>query len=432
MSTACASIINKTPPEIMSMQQRAQWIDGILEKRISTLMPSLMKESGIDMWILISREYNEDPILKTLLPATWLSARRTTILVFALNKQGKVDAYAVAPYNVGSVFKKAWDKKAHPNQWHALNSLIENLQPNKIGLNQSQYWQHADGLVATDKENFLANLPSAYHNRIVSAEKLAVSWLEQRIPEEIEKYKDIVAIAHSIIAEGFSNKVIIPGKTTTNELIWWFRERVRELKLQVWFHPSIMIQRADQRQFDHEASFTDGYGNNVIQKGDLLHVDFGINYLRLNTDTQQHAYVLKEGETAAPTYLVEALNKANQLQDIFTRQFKVGRTGNEVLKTSLDKAKSKGLKPAIYTHPLGYHGHAAGTTLGMWDKQNGVPGDGDYPLHLNTAYSIELNNAIFIEEWNKEIRVMLEEDAFFDQSGVWYLNGRQTELLLVR
>ena len=154
--------------------------------------------------------------------------------------------------------------------------------------------------------------------------------------------------------------------------------------------------------------------------------------MRLNTDTQQHAYVLKENETQAPDYLVNALKSGNQLQDIFTSHFAAGKTGNEVLKESRAEAIAQGLKPTIYTHPIGYHGHAAGTTLGMGDSQQGVAGDGDYPLHLNTAYSIELNNAVFIKQWNKEIRIMLEEDAFFDKSGVWYLNGRQTELLLIK
>ena len=163
--------------------------------------------------------------------------------------------------------------------------------------------------------------------------------------------------------------------------------------------------------------------------GDLLHVDFGITYLGLNTDTQQHAYILMPGESSAPEYLQQALQKANQLQDIFTGEFAAGRTGNEVLASSLAKAKAAGLKPTIYTHPLGYHGHAAGTTLGMWDKQGGVPGDGDYPLHISTAYSIELNNAVMVEPWGKEIRIMLEEDAFFDDTGVWYLDGRQTRLI---
>jgi len=169
----------------------------------------------------------------------------------------------------------------------------------------------------------------------------------------------------------------------------------------------------------------------VIQAGDLLHVDFGITYLRLNTDTQQHAYVLKPGETKAPDELALAFKQANRLQDIFTNNFKLGKTGNEVLKQSRQMAIEQGLKPAIYTHPLGYHGHGAGTTLGMWDSQQGVPGSGDYPLHYNTVYSIELNNAMFIKAWDKEIRIMLEENALFDQHGVSYIDGRQTQLILI-
>jgi len=265
----------------------------------------------------------------------------------------------------------------------------------------------------------------------MSSEPLAVAWLEQRIPEEIEMYKHMVAIAHNIIGEAFSTDVIKVGTTTTNDVVWWLRERVRELKLQTWFHPSISIQRNNNVSFDQENSFTNGESEQIIMPGDLLHVDFGISYLRLNTDTQQHAYILMVGETKAPHYLTAALASANRLQDIFTSQFKQGRTGNTVLKLSREQAIAEGLSPTIYTHPLGYHGHAAGTTLGMWDSQQGVAGSGNYPLHLNTAYSIELNNAVFIEAWDKEIRIMLEEDALFDKSGVWYLDGRQTELILI-
>jgi Xaa-Pro aminopeptidase len=416
---------------ILSMKDRAKVIDQVSDSRVKTLLPTLMKQSDIDMWLMISREYNEDPVLKTFLPATWISARRTTILALILTESGEVKSFAIAPYKVGNLFEKAWDKKIQPDQWQALVDLMKQYQPKRIGINQSETWAHADGLVATDKRKLLTALPEKFKQRLVSAEPLAINWLEIRTPKEVELMKNMTAIAHQIIAEGFSSKVIIPGNTTTEDVVWWFREKVRELKLTTWFHPSVSIQRNDKVKFDHEDSFTNGYGENVIREGDLLHVDFGISYLRLNTDTQQHAYVLKSGETKAPAYLQQALAKGNQLQDIFTNNFKQGRSGNQVLKMSREQAIQQGLKPSIYTHPLGYHGHAAGTTLGMWDSQGGVPGSGDYPLHLNTAYSIELNNAIEIKPWGKEIRIMLEEDAFFDQSGVWYLDGRQEELLLI-
>ncbi|WP_018127998.1 M24 family metallopeptidase [Balneola vulgaris] len=418
--------------EVLPMRERARVIDELLEDRIKTVLPDLMRRTGIDMWVVVSREYNEDPVIETLLPATWLAARRRTILVmYDRGGEQGIETLAVARYDVGTTFKKAWDKEQQPDQWKRLAEIIEERDPKKIGVNQSKHWGLADGIVATDLEEMKAAIGKKYANRVVSAEKLAVGWLETRSEKEMAIYPHIVRIAHEIIADGFSDKVIQPGVTTTEDLVWWYRERIRELKLITWFHPSVSIQRADPESFDHLRSFSSRPENNVIMPGDLLHVDFGIKYLRLNTDTQQHAYVLRPTETKVPDYLKKAFDNGNRLQDIFTNNFKEGRTGNEVLKLSREQAIAEGIKPSIYTHPIGFHGHAAGTTLGMWDAQGGVPGSGEYPLHLNTAYSIELNAATYIEEWGKEIRIMLEEDAYFDKSGVWYIDGRQKEIMTI-
>lgn len=419
-------------PMILPMKERATVIDDILADRVKTILPDIMQREGIDMWLIISREYNEDPVIETLLPATWLAARRRTILVAFDRGEGKeLETLAVARYDVGTTFKKAWDKEQEPDQWKRLKEIIEERDPKKIGVNKSDYFGLADGIVATDLEQLKAAIGSKYSKRIVSAEKVAIGWFETRSSKEMVLYPQIVRIAHEIIKEGFSDRAIQPGITTTDDLVWWYRERIRELKLVTWFHPSVSIQRQDPESFDHLRTFDTRPEGNVIMPGDLLHVDFGITYLRLNTDTQQHAYVLKPGESDAPDYLKQALRNANRLQDIFTENFQEGRTGNEVLKMSREQAIEEGIKPSIYTHPIGFHGHAAGTTLGMWDSQGGVPVTGDYPLHLNTAYSIELNAATFIDEWDKEIRIMLEEDAFFDESGVWYIDGRQTELIII-
>ena len=419
-------------PTILPMRDRAQVIDNILKDRVETILPDIMRKAGIDMWVIISREYNEDPVIRTMLPATWLNARRRTILVvYDRGLEEGLETLAVARYDVGEIFKKAWDKEAQPDQWARLKEIIEERDPQKIGINQSKDWQHADGMVLTDYQEMIEGIGDENAEKLVSAEMVAVGWLETRSAKEMVLYPQIVGIAHQIIAEGFSNKVIQPGVTTSDDVVWWFRERIRELKLVTWFHPSVSIQRADPESFDHLRTFDSRPGNNVIMPGDLLHVDFGITYLRLNTDTQQHAYVLRPGETAVPEYLKVAFDNGNRLQDIFTDNFKEGRTGNEVLAMSRQQAIDEGLKPSIYTHPIGYHGHAAGTTLGMWDAQGGVPGDGDYPLQLNTAYSIELNAATYIDEWGKEIRIMLEEDAYFDESGVWYIDGRQLEIMTI-
>ena len=419
-------------PKILSMKERSTVIDRLLEDKIQTVLPELMRREGFDMWVVISREYNEDPVIKTLLPSTWLAARRRTVLIMYDQGGDKgIETLAVARYNVGSSFKSAWDKEKQPDQWARVAEIINERNPRKIGINKSEHFGLADGIVATDLAGFKAALGKKYSDRVYSAEKLALGWLETRTAAEMTLYPQICRIGHAIIKEAFSDEVIQPGVTTTDDVVWWMREKMRELKLQAWFHPTVDVQRADPGSKEHLRSFSGRPETNVIMPGDLLHCDIGFTYLRLNTDQQQLAYVLRPGETDVPDYLKKAMAIGNRLQDIFTDNFKEGRTGNEVLKLSREAAIAEGIIPSIYSHPIGYHGHGAGTTLGMWDSQGGVPVKGDYPLHLNTAYSIELNATVNIKEWGKDIRIMLEEEAHFDETGVWYLDGRQEKIILL-
>jgi Xaa-Pro aminopeptidase len=414
-------------PVILTQREQAKVIDELLEDRIRTVLPKLMRREGFDMWVLISSEYNEDPVIRTFLPATWFAARRTTMLVFFDRGADKeLECLAVSRYDVGKVFKRAWDPDAQPDQWAQLGKLITERNPKKIGVNYSDYYGHADGLTYSHHEKLLKALPKKWHDQVVSAEKLAVSWLETRTDREMVIYQQICRIAHDIIKEGFSDQVIHPGITTTDDVVWFYREKIKELKLDTWFQPSVSIQRNEP-----EAIFTKRPQPHVILPGDLLHVDFGITYLRLNTDTQQHAYILKPGEADAPEDLKKALIKGNKLQDILTGNFSEGKTGNQILADSRKQAIEQGITPSIYTHPIGFHGHAAGSTIGMWDMQGGVPYTGEYPMHYNTAYSIELNAKVFIEAWNKDILIQLEEDGYFDDKGFRYIDGRQRELILI-
>ena len=400
--------------QILSEKERALLKDEILEDRFKNLLPGLMEDAKIDMWLLISREYNEDPVLKTMLPATWLNARRRTIIVFYRNKKEKIiERLAVARYNIGKSIQSSWDKEKEPSQWKALVDIIASRNPDKIGINFSKHFALADGLVKTDFDELLENLPETYQERLVSAEKLAIGWLETRSKMEMKLYKKLVKITHDIIDEAFSANVIQTGITTTEDIVWFMRQKVTDLGLETWFHPTVDIQRNNELLKSHITSFSKGKEEKIIQKGDLLHCDFGITYIGLNTDCQQHAYVLKKTESEVPAFLKEALKKGNRVQDILTNNMSLGITGNEILKASLIQGRKEGLRPSIYTHPLGKYGHSAGTTIGMWDSQNGVPFNGDYALHKNTVYAIELNTTVAIKEWNKDIRIMLEEAGFF-------------------
>jgi Xaa-Pro aminopeptidase len=419
-------------PVILSPKEQARVKDELLEERFKTILPTLMRQAGIDMWILIAREYNEDPVMKTMLPATWLSARRRTILViYDRGEQKGIEALAVARYNVGNLFQKAWNPEEEPDQWKSLVQIIEARKPKKIGINKSLHYATADGLSATEHELFMQYLPKTFREKIASAQDLCVGWLETRTEKEIVIYKHIMRIAHQIIAEGLSEQVIHPGITTTEDLIWWYRQRIAELGLVTWFHPIVDIQRADLNNTESQRSFAARPNVDVIQPGDLLHVDVGITYLGLNTDTQQNAYILKSDETDAPDYLKSAYQQGLKVMDMLTRQFENGKTGNQMLAGALQQAKAANIKATIYSHPIGYHGHGSGPTIGLWDQQDGVPFTGDYPVSPNTAYSIELNHAIFLAAWNKEIRIMLEEDGYWDGKQFRYLDGRQTELFLI-
>lgn len=419
---------------ILPEEERARVIDELLEERFRDVLPRIMDETGIDMWILISREYNEDPVLRTMLPATWLNARRRTILVFYRDqKKDTTERLAVARYNIGKSILSAWDKEKEPDQWKRLMEIIEERNPGKIGLNFSQDHNIADGLDKTDHEAFMKRLPAKFKKRVVSAEQLAVRWIETRTEREMVIYSQLVSITHNIIAEAFSEKVITPGVTTTTEVEWWMRQKVTDLGLETWFHPTVDVQRTQEELVSHLYSFSGRPEDMVILPGDLLHCDFGITYLRLNTDCQELAYVLKPDENEAPEFLRNGLKDGNRVQDFLTENMIEGRTGNEILAKSLQAARNANLRPAIYTHPLGSYGHSAGTTIGMWDAQDGVMKDDgeNYPLNPNTVYAIELNTTVYIQEWKRDIRIMLEEAGFFGENGFRYVNGRQESLLLI-
>jgi len=411
-------------PAVLGLKDQARVVDSWLKVRLDTVLPELMRREKFDMWLVICEEYNEDPVYLTLVPFEDLSARRLSMLVFYDRGEGQaIEKVTVSRYGIGDLYKSAWDPAKQPDQWQCLAQVIKDRHPKRIGIDESETFAFGDGLTATLKQRLVRVLGKEYESRLQSAERLAVGWLERRIPEELETYPHIVAIAHAIIAQAFSRDVITPGATMAEDVSWWMRERIRGLGLSAWFHPDISIQRP-------KTSPTKG---DVIHRGDLLHCDMGITYLRLNTDTQQHAYVLKEGEADAPQGLKDALAQGNKLQDILLSEFREGRTGNEVLSAALAKAKSEGLKPSIYTHPLGYHGHAAGPTIGLWDQQNGVPGAGAYPLFYDTVYSIELNAKANAPEWdNQEVTIALEQDAAFTRKGTYFLDERQTKFILIK
>lgn len=396
-----------------------------LKSRLDNFLPQLMARADVDMWLIVCREYNEDPVLMSLLPAPAMSARRRTILMFTRQADGTVERLSLDRYGWGNFYQQAWNPDEE-RQWACVARLVREKKPRTIALNRSATFAFADGLSQTEFEQVADALGPDYLARTVSGEPLCVGWLEYRLPEEIRAYGRLAEIGHAIIAEAFSSRVIHPGITTPTDVVWWMRERMAALGLRPWFQPTVSVQ-AHGLRFDDPAD-----ERRPIQPSDLLHCDMGFHYLGLATDQQQHAYVLRPGETAAPEGLQAALGQGNRLQDIHLAQMQLGRTGNEVLTAVRQQALAEGLTPCVYSHPLGYHGHAAGPTIGLWDQQGGVPGQGDYPLYDHTCYSIELNVEVPVPEWDGQIvRIALEEDAVLTGGVMRWLHGRGTELHLI-
>ncbi len=409
---------------VLDYRDRPEAENAMVRDRLENLLPELMDETGIDMWLVINREYAEDPVYFTLVPQPSFAARRTTILMF--HRHGdNLDLLTVNRYPLGEPYEVGWEGGDLDAQWRALGKLIVKKNPDKIGINVSDDWPVADGLTHGLYQRLESVLPSEYQDRLVSAEDLVVRWAETRSEHELEVYGHVVSLARMVIGEAFSSQVITPGVTTTDDVAWYIRQRFEDLNLPPWFMPYVNVQRPGLA-CEEDQAFCGQTG--VIRRGDVLHTDVGICYFKLCTDTQEMGYVLRQGEADVPEDLKTALEVGNRWQDHLTSSFEVGRTGNEVLARTRRRCERNGLICSTYTHPIGFFGHAPGPTIGMWDNQGDTPIRGDWPVHANTCYAIEGNIKARVPAWDDQfVQIKLEQSACYDGETVHYLAGRQTE-----
>ncbi len=409
-----------------------------LKTRLEENLPLLMRKHGVAMWIVACREYAEDPAFFSLVSPTVFAARRTTIYVF--NDKGPVEGVerlALGGDSNGGLYTvyRDPDAPAHEiygdSQWRTLRKLVDSRHPKNIAVDTSATHAFSDGLTTGMRDLLMEALGPDNTKRVIPAENLALEYQELRVPAMLPSYREMMRVVHSLISRAFSNEVITPGKTTDQDVVWWLRQHVNDAGYGTWFQTSVMVQRAGTKA---GMDFLHKENGIVIERGDVLHTDFGITAMRLNTDTQHMGYVLRAGETDVPAGLRLALKNGNKLQDIVLEGLKPGRTGNEILKASLDAMKAAGIKGTIYSHPIGDHGHAAGPLIGLWDRQQGVPGRGDVQVIPTSWFSIELSAFTNVPEWNnQEVQMGLEEDAAVDAQGnpSWVLS-RQTEFHIVR
>ncbi len=421
-----------------SLREQAALQQSWLKSRLDNHLPALMRKHGVAMWIVACREYAEDPAFFSLVSPTVFAARRTTIYVFYdKGANGGVERLALGGDSNGGLYTvyRDPDAPAHEiygdTQWQTLRKLVEARKPKNIAVDISATHAFSDGLTVGMRDKLMEALGPENAKRVIPAENLALEYQELRVPEMLPTYREMMGVVHSLISRAFSREVITPGKTTDQDVVWWLRQQVNDLGYGTWFHPSVMVQRAGARE---GLDFLHKENGIVIERGDVLHTDFGITAMRLNTDTQHMGYVLREGESDVPTGLKQALQNGNRLQEIVLERLRPSRTGNEILRDSLAAMQTAGIKGSVYSHPIGDHGHAAGPLIGLWDRQDGVTGRGDVKVLPMSWFSIELSAWTPVPEWNnQEVQMGLEEDAFVDASGhAYWVLKQQKEFHLVR
>mgnify|MGYP004447391343 CR=1 FL=1 len=384
--------------------------DEILAQKLD-MLEDLMKECDVDMWLIACREYNEDPMFHALTPAYYPTARRISMLLLALN-EGKLEKISLSlpDEDLEKFYKRDYNPKEE-SQYEAIERHVRRLNPRNIAIDVSDHFAYTDGLSVGLYRDMMKNLPKDITDRFISADDIGIRYLETRSPKEREIYPEVMDAAMSVIHAAFTDEVIKPGVTTCADVMAFMDQKVNDMGITCWFNPTIDLQRHDGMHG----------GDTVIERGDLVHCDFGIVYMNLCTDTQRLCYVLKEGEHDIPEELKKAFAHNNRFQDIVRETMKIGKTGNEVFLEAIEKGKAEGLRPILYTHPLGFHGHAAGPTIGLWSNQAPIPVKGDRKVNDHTSYALELNVV--------EDREMYQRDTFIFTEESVVLNGDQVDFL---
>lgn len=419
--------MNSIRQKVLPLRERESIIYRILQKRLDTLLPELMRETGFDMWIIIGQEDNHDPVFKTMMPVNIHTPKALQMLVFFDRGAEGVERINLSRTKAGDLYDMPYTVRLPDPQWVWLREVIEQRDPHRIGINQAEVAWAADGLTATLKDKLLSILNPIYVMRLESAEVLSRRWLETMIEEELELYHHVVSVAHAALREIYSPQVIVPGVTTPDDLVWAFWQLTSDLGIAYEYRSAFRIVRGPENRHKF------GENDQVIRRGDLVYCDAVTNYLRLITDTKQWVYIRHPGEQGVPEGLQQVMREGNRLQDIYIGEFVQGRTGNQILRSALDKARQADiLNPKVYSHSCGRLIHEPGPLIGHPLEQENWPGRGDVPLHFNTTFTCELSVEGVIPEWNgKQITFPQEEQVMFTREGVQFIDGRQTEFYVI-
>jgi len=418
-------------PKLLSVREQQTVRESWLKKRLDTLLLPMMRAQKIEMWIVTNEEFHADPVTEYIAPALPYVGRRD-FFIFADRGGNKLDRLALVRYPEEHL-KQFFEVLNPPGRDFAatLRRVVEERKPNSIALNMGGTRGATNGLTHDAYEFLKDTLGQDYSSRFVSAAPLIVEYMDTRLPEELDHYRTAVALTDLLTRRAFSNEVITPGKTTVGDVRWWFLQQVNSLGLDVWFQPDLRIQRPNKETGKTQQFLSVAEEALVIERGDVIHIDCGLNYMGLSTDWQKMGYVLRAGEKDAPAGLKSALANTNRLQDTLFAHIKPGAKGFDVYDATMADMKKLGIEAMIYSHSVGNQGHALGASIDFRRPASGVPNEP--PFREGSYTSIELNTSTPVTEWGgQKVTIMMEDDAYLTRDGMKWFRPRQTAFYLIR
>jgi Xaa-Pro aminopeptidase len=404
-----------------------------LEKLETTLQP-LMQRHGIDMWIIVTRENDPDPMVQLFGDYVSTSSGHRNASIFFDPGDGQPLERIILGTHIRGHILPFFPETPAAGHGYGQEGLAPHLReyvhardPGTIAINRSRTITMADGL-SVEAYNYLVEaLGPGYEARFVPAEPLVIDYVSHRTPAELEISLEASWITWNILRRAFSNEVITPGVTTNEDVYWWILDEVARQHLELNFSPSVTIRRqglAGSYAVHHDE---------VIQPGDLLHTDFGVKLMGIGTDQQKQIYVLKPGETEPPAGLRALFTQSVRMAEIVAEELKPGVEGREVKARAEARGRAEGIENLVYSHAQGSWVHDAGAwAIHDWPERYGIhPRE---PVRPTEFWSVEFSVTGTIPEWDDQTVTMgREEDGWVAADGVFHwMAGPQTELWTVR
>jgi Xaa-Pro aminopeptidase len=420
-------------PALLPLSRQIAIREEWLAKRQAMLLP-LMRKHDVGMWIVVNEEFHADPLTAYVAPPRPYAGNRD-FFVFVDAGGAGLKRIAITGYAEDNLkrFFESPDEPVPADQ--RLAQLVEQYDPRTIALGIGG----ARGVTRSltfDTHAFISRaVGPKYAARFKSAADLIEEYLDTRLPEEKEHYTTAVALTEYLTRRALSNEVITPGKTTVGEVRNWLFDALGSHGVGTWFQPDMRVQRAGAASPTSRGFLAVASEQTVIERGDVIHVDFGLTYMGLDTDWQKMAYVLRDGETEVPEGLKRAMANTNTLQDaVMRRHSKPGKLAGDVYLDTMAEMGERKIEAMIYSHPVGAQGHGLGASIDFRSSQRqDIAQQAGRRLRSGSYISIELNTGTPVPEWDgQKVFVMMEDVAWLDEDGWRFFRPRQESWYLIR